>query len=202
MNPAAPPTPRWKRLAAIVGAFAALNLVLWFFLHGVGDDIEWQSDLARADAAFEDGRAEDASRLIEDFARRWPGARDTFGYQEKAGRYHEAAGRHAAAAQAYDLALAIRPATKGLAARAAEMHRLAGNADRATTLFLYELSKGDAANDLALVRIGQAFLDDGELLAAFDQFGKVRDRERFAEELAEANARLRAELPELAEFDP
>lgn len=174
--------------------FLLVNGGIIFLLRGVSDDIAWQKDLRGVDDAFARGDHAAAANGILQFGERWPNARTTYGWNEKAARYLDAAGRTAEAAAYYGIAADIRPQEPGIHARTGDAHFRLGNHEEAAAWIAEELVSGDRDNDLANMRMGQLFLEEGDIVLAFRHFARVQDRERWKAELGEAAERLRAEV--------
>jgi len=203
-TPSGPPTPiaeaepptltRGRLIGLVVTVFLLINGAVFFLLRGVDDEIQWSEELAVADKTFAAGDKAEGLRLLLQFGENWPKAKETYGYNEKAARYYSANEDWKNAADYFDLAMKIRPDVPGLCSRAGEAHRLAGNAERAMTLFAREIARGDESNDLANIRLGEHFMQKKEYARAYEYFQAVRDREKWKAQLDEANAIVEREI--------
>lgn len=186
---------RWPLRLVVVAVFAVVNLFVYLSIHVVGKETtQWQRELAAVDALAARGDAKAAADGIVAFGTKYPGALETAGYNDKAGRYHEAVGDWKAAAEHYTIAASLKPREKGWRARAGEAWRNAGEPDKAMQMFLEEISKGDPLSDLANMRLGQTFLEREQWAAAFECFALIRDRAKWKQELDAAYARLDQEV--------
>lgn len=193
---------RWPLRLVIIAVFAVVNLFVYLSIHVVGKEATgWQRELAEVDAMAARGDMKGAAAGIVAFGERNPGALETAGYNDKAGRYHEAIGDWKAAAEHYTIAASLKPKEKGWRARAGEAWRQAGETDKAMQMFLEEISKGDPLSDLANLRLGQMFLEKGQWAAAFECLALVRDRAKWKQELDAAYARLDQEVLSPARAD-
>ncbi len=191
----APATVGRKRIyAGIILTFVVINAIIVFLLRGVDDELKWSQELRAVDDAFAAGRAKDAAEDLLRFGDRWPDAKKTYGFNEKAGRYLGAAGDWKRAAEFYEKAAALRPTQDNVAAAAGEAQWQAGNRERAFELFKREILSGNADNDLANLRLAQQFIETKDYLRAGEFMQAVRDREKYATELDAARAAIEAEV--------
>jgi tetratricopeptide (TPR) repeat protein len=193
---------RWPLRLVIIAVFATVNLFVYLSIHVVGKEATgWQRELAAVDAMAARGDMKGAAAGIVAFGKRNPGALGTAGYNDKAGRYHEAIGDWKAAAEHYTIASSLKPKEKGWRARAGEAWLQAGETEKAMQMFLEEIAKGDPLDDLANLRLGQLYLERSQWAAAFECLALVRDREKWKQELDTAYARLDREVLSPARAD-
>ncbi len=195
------PQGRKRIYAGILVTFAVINGVILFLLRGVDDELKWSQELRVVDDRFKGGDAAGAASDLVRFGERWPNARGTFGFNEKAGRYFAAAGEWARAAEFYERAASLRPGEKDIAASAGEAHWQAGNRERAVELFKREILAGNADNDLANLRLAQRFIEERDYLRAGEFLQAVRDRGKFATELKAARDTIEREVLEPARHE-
>src|SRR5690606_10360864 len=91
-------------LYVILAVFVLFEVaVIGLFISG--ESIHWKKELSEIDETFERGKYTEAARDQTAFGEKWPGAKETLGWNEKMGLYYSAAGNHEVAATHFQRAV-------------------------------------------------------------------------------------------------
>lgn len=183
-------------LALILVIFVVFEAAIYIFFKG-GADIEWKRELVMIDSKFADGRTAEAAADLRAFGDKYPDAQKTFGWNEKMGRYHAAAGKWSDAAEFFRNAVALDPEKPGMNARAGEALWRAGKGDDAVAYLEAEITKISRAtgdHDRANFCLGMMFAEDGQYSLAFQHFQAISDPKPWEKETAAVAAKVEAEL--------
>ncbi len=182
----------------IIAIFVIFELSM-FIIFGAGEEIHWKKELVSIERIYERGEFDEASRELEGFGDRWPGAKDTFGWNNKMGEYAAKAERWEVAADHYLRASQIDPERDKVHALAGEALWKSGQKEKALAILQEELKEFSSAtgdHDRANYYLGLYLFEQERYVEAFQHFQAIVDREQWQDELAPIYARVNDELLE------
>lgn len=195
-------TVRRVLLTVMLSVFA-LFMITVVSLFRSGESIQWKKELLIIDNKFAEGAKAEAAKELEEFGTRWPDARKTVPWNEKAGRYFSAAGDWKKGAEYFEQAVnldneavkarRVAGPTGRIRALAGEAYFHAGDAERAAAMLsaeIREINRAVGDHDRAHYYLGLLAEKDGAVDLTVGHFQAIANPEPWKTEIDRFYAEL------------